>query len=95
MYNNKKTIDFQLEICYHKTYISDKGTLLCNILNIIGKSIAHNLRFVSSNHWHFFQVPCFMGKSLLAWAFALHKHAAVWAPIIQAPHTGALITHAL
>jgi len=36
-----------------------------------------------------------MGKSLLAWAFALHKHAAVWAPIIQAPHTGALITHAL
>ena len=43
----------------------------------------------------FFQVPCFMGKSLLAWAFALHKHAAVWAPIIQAPHTGALITHAL
>ena len=39
-----KTIDFQLEICYHKTYISDKGTLLCNILNIIGKSIAHNLR---------------------------------------------------
>ena len=52
-------------------------------------------KFVSSNHWHFFQVPCFMGKSLLAWAFALHKHAAVWAPIIQAPHTGALITHAL
>lgn len=44
VYNNKKTIDFQLEICYHKTYISDKGTLLCNILNIIGKSIAHNLR---------------------------------------------------
>ena len=42
--NIVKTIDFQLEICYHKTYISDKGTLLCNILNIIGKSIAHNLR---------------------------------------------------
>jgi len=50
---------------------------------------------VSSNRWHFFQVPCFMEKSLLAWALALHKHAAVWAPIIQAPHTGALITHAL
>ena len=52
-------------------------------------------KFVSSNRWHFFQVPCFMEKSLLAWALALHKHAAVWAPIIQAPHTGALITHAL
>ena len=59
------------------------------------KSLTRYRLFVSSNHWHFFQVPCFMGKSLLAWAFALHKHAAVWAPIIQAPHTGALITHAL
>lgn len=59
------------------------------------KSLTRLREFVSSNHWHFFQVPCFMGKSLLAWAFALHKHAAVWAPIIQAPHTGALITHAL